>query len=318
MSDGNTRYWYTLSYTEAEAEIARCEAETLLGDVELVGPVALSPLLRDPSRAAHLGARLLPLARAATWQGLLEAVQALRLSASRFKIEVRHLHSAKSTAYRPLASALGAAIQGDADLTSPNTRFWALETQEGWWFGQVEATASKPWQAFAPHEHTFSSALPPRLALACVAMACPDGETFLDPCCGCGTLVLQAAGIGLTAVGADISPRMVWLTRKNLRQMNLRALVCRADARSIGGCFDGVATNLPYGKYLSRPPGLYEAIAANLVRQTKRAVLVGAEDCSRLWEEAGFRVAHMARVSAGALTRYLHVCMSEVEREGRK
>ena len=318
MTPENARYWYPLSYTDAEAEIARCEAEALLSDLQFVGPIAVSSVLREPSRTAHFSARLLPLARAPNCTDLLEAVRVLGLSAERFKIEIRHLHCPKSTAYHPLASALGAAIKGQADLTTPATRFWALETEDGWWFGQVQAAASKPWQRFAPHRHTFSSALPPRLALACVAMACPEGGTFLDPCCGCGTLVSQAAGAGLTAVGADINPRMVWLTRKNLVEMNLRALVCRADARNVSGCFSGMATNLPYGKYLSRPPGLYQAIAANLVRQTKRAVFVSAEECTTLWEEAGFKVARVARVTAGAVTRYVHVCLSEANRPNAK
>jgi tRNA G10 N-methylase Trm11 len=310
MKQESPRYWYPLSYAEAEADIALAEAEILLGDAQFLGPIAVSSVLREPRHTAHLSARLLPLARAASADALLEEVGALDLSAERFMVHVRHLHTAKSAEYRSLASQLGSVIGGSADLTDPETLFWALETADGWWFGQVEASASQPWRRFAPHEHTFSSALPPRLASACVSMACPEGGAFLDPCCGCGTLVLQAAGIGLTAVGADLSMRMVWLTRKNLRQMNLRALVCRADARSIAGAFDGVATNLPYGKYLARPPGLYEDIARNLAAQVRRAVLVCAEDCTSLWQQAGFRVPRVARLSAQALVRYIHVCTS--------
>ena len=308
MTEAAPRYWYPLSYTEAEADIARAEAACLLSDLEFVGPLAISSTRREPRRSAHLRARLAPLARAESADELVAAVSRIGLGAELFKIEVHHLHCPKNAAYHRLADELGAVIDGGVDLRHPQTLFWALETTRGWWFGQVEALSTRGWRAVTPHEHTFSSALPPRLALACVSMACGDGHTFLDPCCGCGTMVLQAAALGLTAVGADLNPRMVWLTRRNLREMNLRALVCRADARSIAGRFDGVAANLPYGRYLPTQTGLYEAIAANLVSWARRAVFVAGADYAHTWAEAGFQVVLTARVKSQSLTRWVHVC----------
>ena len=312
MKQDSPPFWYTLSYTEPEREIAQAEAEALLGDAEIVGAIAVSPARIDPSRAAYVSARLAPIARALDAEALLEMVRRAGLEALRFKVEVRHMHAPKSASYQSLTSALGSVIGGRADLERPHDRFWALETAAGWWFGRVEAVGARAWGRFAPKkEWTFSSALPPRLALACVNLACPRGSTFLDPCCGCGTLVLQAAAIGLTAVGADLNPKMVWLARKNLAHMSLSALVCLADARTIGSRFAGVATNLPYGKYLVRSSDLYEDIADNLASQTKRAVFVTGDECSHLWRQAGFAVTRVLRVPSGSVVRYVHLCLSE-------
>jgi len=311
MKSSPDTYWYSLSYTEAEAEIARSEARALLPDAEVHGPVVVSALLRDPDRTAFVSARLVPLARASSAAELVSTVAALGLSAERFKVEVKHSHAKKTTAYHALASALGRVIGGSVDLSNPAVVFRALETKEGWWFGQVEGSSSRRWERFAPGESTFSSAFPPRWALACVNLACPNGGRFLDPCCGSGTLVLQAAGLGLTAVGVDSNPRMVWLTRKNIEKAGLPALTFVADARTLGGQFTGIAANLPYGRYLRREPALYEAIAENLAPRAARLVLVAAEDCTGLWEAAGLSVLEVARAPSGNLTRYIHICAGQ-------
>ncbi len=49
-----------------------------------------------------------------------------------------------------------------------------------------------------------------------VRACCPPGGTVLDPCCGSGTSLVAAALAGRAAIGLDISPAAVALSRKRL------------------------------------------------------------------------------------------------------
>jgi tRNA (guanine10-N2)-dimethyltransferase len=75
---------------------------------------------------------------------------------------------------------------------------------------------------------------------------------FLDPFCGVGGILIEAAVIGCDIVGIDASPRMLKGARRNLThfQFNPTGLI-QADARTPpvgGGGVRAIATDPPYGR----------------------------------------------------------------------
>lgn len=99
--------------------------------------------------------------------------------------------------------------------------------------------------------------LEPRLARALLNLArVPTGGTVYDPFCGTGGLLLEAAQMGLRAVGSDLDPRMVEGSRRNLDHYGFSAQLFAADigrapeelaARGIPPV-DAVVSDLPYGR----------------------------------------------------------------------
>ncbi|SFD70414.1 TRM11 family SAM-dependent methyltransferase [Streptomyces aidingensis] len=92
-----------------------------------------------------------------------------------------------------------------------------------------------------------SGALRPTVAAAMITLAGEPSGTLLDPCCGSGTILLEAAGAGWTPEGSDIDPEAVEIARQNIPEAPIR----RADARdldladgSVGAC----VSNLPFGQ----------------------------------------------------------------------
>ncbi len=69
-----------------------------------------------------------------------------------------------------------------------------------------------------PHRDLRSGTLPPKLARIMVNLArIPPGGSLLDPFCGSGTILTEAALAGVqTVAGADISPAAVEQSRRNL------------------------------------------------------------------------------------------------------
>jgi len=77
-------------------------------------------------------------------------------------------------------------------------------------------------------------ALNPKLARLFLNLArLKIGDIVLDPFCGSGSVVIEAALIGLKAVGSDKDPKMIWGCRKNLEFYNLKANILEGDATDI-------------------------------------------------------------------------------------
>jgi tRNA (guanine10-N2)-dimethyltransferase len=82
------------------------------------------------------------------------------------------------------------------------------------------------------------------------------GDVVLDPFCGSGSVVIEAALISLKAVGSDKDPKMIWGCRKNLEFYGLKANVLEGDATDIKLMardgrrilVDAIVTDPPYAR----------------------------------------------------------------------
>lgn len=112
----------------------------------------------------------------------------------------------------------------------------------------------------------YPASLHPKYARALVNLSRvrPD-ESILDPFCGTGAVLVEAALIDLNPIGSDISGKMIEGARKNLEHLRLGADLHMCDVGDIGkiiGRVSGIATDPPYGKSTSTKgesiPKLYE------------------------------------------------------------
>ena len=142
-------------------------------------------------------------------------------------------------------------------------------------------------------------------------------ETFLDPFCGTGGILIEAAVVGADVYGIDAVEDMVLGALANLQYYGLAGTVMKGDARKIPlKGVDAVATDVPYGrssKVITRDlRSLYldsfESVYSSL-KKGRRFVVVADRDVSPLLERAGFRVDHVGSWYVhGGLTRRVHVC----------
>lgn len=72
-----------------------------------------------------------------------------------------------------------------------------------------------------PNPNKEKGMLPPKLARMMVNFACPvEGQTLYDPFCGSGTILQEAALLGLKVVGSDIDPGAINETTANLKWLD--------------------------------------------------------------------------------------------------
>lgn len=247
--------------------------------------------------------------------------------AGSFRVRVRTTETA-ATEVRPreLEEQVGARIQertgARVDLTEPAAEVRLVlgaSAHAGILGGSVDR---KGMEARAVKHRPFSHpiSLHPKYARAMVNLAkVPLGGRILDPFCGTGGVLIEAALLGYEPLGSDIDPRMVEGSRRNLEAMGLQAGLEVADVSDAGATLekapDAIVTDPPYGRSTSLHgsdelgvlEGLYSTGAEHLPPGGTLVVCLPSTDMLPP-EGAGFRLSsvHPMKVHR-SLTR--HVCV---------
>lgn len=102
--------------------------------------------------------------------------------------------------------------------------------------------------------------LPPKLAQMIINLADPaPGDTVLDPFCGTGVILQEAALMGFNIYGTDLEPRMVEYSEANMDWLRIESIISRvrqADATvsEWEKPFDVMATETYLGRPFSSMP----------------------------------------------------------------
>src|SRR5579875_2808666 len=78
--------------------------------------------------------------------------------------------------------------------------------------------------------------------------------TVLDPCCGSGTILIEAALQGASVYGGDSDPRALDAARTNIAAAGVQASVQGWDAQALplaDASIDRVICNLPWGRQVA-------------------------------------------------------------------
>jgi 23S rRNA G2445 N2-methylase RlmL len=123
---------------------------------------------------------------------------------------------------------------------------WAVEYQPGKFVAGLRISDASMRQ-HGGRAIERGGALRPTAAAAMVRLAGDPGGRLLDPCCGSGTILAEAARAGWRAEGLDIDPEAVRIARRNAPGVP----VAQGDVRELGnpdGSVDACVSNLPFGK----------------------------------------------------------------------
>jgi len=116
-------------------------------------------------------------------------------------------------------------------------------------------------------------ALKPSVAAALVSLAqTTRTTTVLDPCCGSGTILIEAALQGASVCGGDRNPAAVAAAQANVAAAEVKAPIFQWDATSLPiatATIDRVITNLPWGRQVpvdTTLPALYQRLCTQMRR----------------------------------------------------
>ncbi len=190
-----------------------------------------------------------------------DSVQALADGISKSIIDPDSSFEVSSeTLDRSLVGDLGALIKqrtgARVSLEEPQCVFQVESTDRGLVLGLSRSGFKKfSWRQRRPRARKFflPSAIYPKLACLLVNLSrVKEGEVFLDPFCGTGSLLIESSLMGIRTIGSDLTR---WIARGAL--LNLKGLsmdfegILRCDATAAKLPFhsvDGISTDVPYGR----------------------------------------------------------------------
>jgi tRNA (guanine10-N2)-dimethyltransferase len=192
------------------------------------------------------------------------------------------------------------------NLKTPEKTFFGVLTSGKLVFGiKLTEITPKTYSERRPRKKPFfhPSAMPSKLARCMVNLAhAKTGELVLDPFCGTGSSMIEAAFVGCRVLGFDAQRRMAEGTRKNLQYFGVEpeGLVI-ADSRKLPLTrIDRVVTDPPYGKSATTMKSTTKEIVKGVL--TSALPLLGAGQVICI---ASPKTLNIARI--GAELGYRHV-----------
>lgn len=262
------------------------------------------------ARAAHVHRGVRVITRASSLDELVAQVTDIGrtdpFEADRFRIEIHDPTDRLPQTGTEVAIALADAIPDYPDLKNPVHRFVVVSRPDGLLFGEVVAQADNSYRAHDSKPWTTSSSLDSRFARALVNLV-PDASSIVDPCCGAGSIVIEAASLGLAAFGVDWKTAMVGMTNENLAHFGYTGSAVRADSRSHEQRADAVVTDLPYGNAIKADEARSRAILEQSAAQAPLGVFVAPIDISDWLVDAGYVDVEVSTVNKRrGFTRWVH------------
>ncbi|GGH81517.1 tRNA G10 N-methylase Trm11 [Pullulanibacillus pueri] len=309
-----TTYIYTFS--GPEEELALCYLERrMLFKVDTEAKIIESPLKIDPSRSPFIKERLGVILKAATLEQLIEKIKALPAVTLFFKVRVMNLvygDSHEKIGYeerRKIERQVGLSIRGTADLKQPDIVFALAKFKGQWIFGTYLENKSL-WYHHQKKPHQYSTALSTRVARAIVNIAVPNpnGLRVIDPCCGIGTVLVEALSMGIDIVGSDNNPLVMKGARENIAYFGLKGDVILKDIREMSGHFNVAIIDMPYNlcSVVSKEEQLEMLQSAR--KLTERMVIVTVEPIDDIIKNAGFNIVDRCDVLKAKFKRQVIVC----------
>ncbi len=307
-------YFYRLTPPTDYHELAALEFRALTGDPAPptaaaggsadVERIAWARVGVDVQRAAYVAECCRLLASAADLEGLLDYTRKLRLGMERFRVRVHKLRGVDAPGSDDIQRMVADVIEGGPDLDRPAAEAVVVAEPGRWLLGELVSGTTRGWSGHEQRPHQYCAALPPRLARALVNLVAAPGDALIDPCCGVGTVLAEAADMGVRAVGCDINPRLVEHAAANLCHHGLRAELVVADGRDLCGRFDGAVLDLPYGRASTRIEHVCRGLVERAVEVARLVAVVTVEDVRDWIARVGAEVIGVADLtSKGRLVR---------------
>jgi len=253
-----------------------------------------SSLQIDPSRSPFMNERVDVLFEADSLEGIIRQVREFTPSDKTFKVIFVKNPVGENPSFQERQSMereVGLGIHGNVDIDKPEQLFAIMNRQGHWVFGRLLLSESI-WYLHEKKPHNYSTALGTKLARCIVNIAVPDrrGIKAIDPCCGIGTVLIEARSMGIDIQGSDMNPLVIDDIRENLAYFGLNTNVTEADMRTISGYYDVAIIDMPYNICSVITEEEKSEMFRSVRTYAKKVVLVTIDPVDELIKQAGFTI----------------------------
>jgi len=314
LPNEDRKYIYTYACSDDELDLCRMELRCLFG--REVGPSLFESSIEvDVSRSPFIKERIDVMYEGDSLPEIYTQTEQVELQGKTFKVifvKTNDLSPEDKIEYderRVIEREIGMRIEGEADVNRPQLVYGIVTLGGRWYFGAYHKNQAT-WFRHMKKPRSYSIALSTRVARAAVNIAIPDpvGIRAIDPCCGIGTVMVEALSMGIDMVGRDINPFIAAGARTNIAHFGFTSEVTLGDIADITEHYDAAVVDMPYNLYSRITPEEQFNILVNARRIADRVVVVAIEAMDEMIAEAGFTITDRCIARKGLFSRHLMLC----------
>ncbi|KGE18919.1 TRM11 family SAM-dependent methyltransferase [Paenibacillus wynnii] len=311
---GKPTFIYTYACSEDERSLCQMELRCLFGK-EVSPDIFESDIEVDVSRSPFIKERIDVMYSGDSLPEIYTQTEQVQLHGMTFKVifvKTNDLLPADKIEYderRMIEREIGLRIEGEADVNHPQLVYGIVTLGGRWYFGSYHKNKAT-WFRQMKKPRSYSIALSTRVARAAVNMAVPNpiGIKAIDPCCGIGTVMVEALSMGIDMVGRDINPLIAAGARTNIAHFGFTSEVTLGDIADITEHYDVAIVDMPYNLYSRITPEEQYSILVNARRIADRVVIVAIEPMDEMISKAGFTIIDRCVAKKGPFSRHLMLC----------
>ncbi|WP_376768658.1 TRM11 family SAM-dependent methyltransferase [Paenibacillus foliorum] len=305
---------YTYACREDELSLCQLETRSFFGK-QAQANILKSTIQIEPDRSPFIKERIEVLYHGDSLPHILEQVSHIQMFEATFKVifvKINDLEPADKIEYderRAIEREIGMHIEGEADIHKPDHVFGIIALGGRWYFGNYMRNKAV-WLHHMKKPRNYSIALSTRVARAAANIAVPDplGVKAIDPCCGIGTVLVEALSMGIDIVGRDINPFIARGARENIAHFGFEGNVTLGDISDITASYDVAIIDMPYNLFSTTTPEEQFSILQHARRIASKVIVITIESIDEMIANAGLTIADRGVAKKGLFSRQILVC----------
>jgi tRNA G10 N-methylase Trm11 len=309
-SNINRKYFYSINYPKFEEELCKLEIECLFNEVFNKKHI-FSDCCINPSRSPFIKDRISIIYEEESLDEIVHKIIDDKLSYDDFKVCYIKVENTDVSYEERLESVskIGFVITGQPSIHNPKVLIGISKVNGRWIMGEYERNDFE-WHIHDKKPYSYSNSLGLRVARALVNIAVKNNLDckLIDPCCGVGTVVIEALSMGINVNGYEINKHIAENAKKNLEFFGYENVVTCGDMHTIEEKYDAAIIDLPYGLFTATTLEEQVALIRTARRITNKLVLVTFENMDEHIIDSGFKIIKKSYVCKGKFKRYINVC----------
>lgn len=201
---------------------------------------------------------------------------------------------------------IGYNIKGIPNFNNPKVLLGLSEVNGKWFFGRYEKNDFK-WHNHEDKPFNYSNALTVRMSRALVNIAVGNdlSTKVIDPCCGIGTVIIEALDMGINIKGVEINPSIASNAKENLKHFNFENVIETNNISNIKEKFQVGIVDMPYGLFTAITYEEQLEIIKAVSRIVDKLIIITFQDMKKEIKEVGFEFLEEECVKKNNVTRYI-------------
>lgn len=306
-------YLYVLNYPPYEKSLCELEFKCLFKET-MNSKYFITNKDIGLYRSVFIRSKINILIKSSNFQDLIDYIYKKQLTYYNFKViylknEITHIPYKQSIEY---CKQIAFPIMGSVNIHHPDVIIAITKINDLWILGVQKINDG--WNKNENKPYTYSSSLSLRVARTIVNIGIENDLNLkvVDPCCGIGTVVLEALDMGIDIKGYDISREISYQARLNLEHFHYDPLIIqKSDIKMINEIFDVCLLDIPYGLYCKYNEEQQKEILKATYNICHKLVLVSQRKFNSLLENIGYYIVDQCEVGKNEsyeMVRYITVC----------